>query len=117
MENEIIPTPQENITPPEIIKPKRKIFLPIIILIIFSLLIGIIFYQQKQIAKLSEQKPIVSNIPTPEPTPIPTESPKSLEAELLPFINPKNDPNVGFEILKNENYSCRYWWLGRNDQL
>lgn len=75
MENETIIPPQENVTPPEIIKPKKKILIPIIIGIIFILLIGIIFYQQKQIAKLSVQKPIIGNIPTIEPTTIPTSIP------------------------------------------
>ena len=114
MENEIIPTPpipQEPIIPPEIIKPKKKILLPIIIGIIFILLIGIIFYQQKQIVKSTTQKPVVSNIPTTEATKIPTITSvptidkNAILQEMIPFLNPNNSSNTTYEITKNEgNY-------------
>lgn len=55
--------------------------LPIVFVIAVILLIGFIVYRQKQAT-------------------IPTETPKNLEAELLPFINPKNDPDVIFDINK-----------------
>ncbi len=124
MENEIIPTPQETFIPKDLIKPKKKNILPIIIGIIFVLLIGFIYYQQKQIAKLSEQKPIVSNIPTPEPTPIPTTKPtptiinsnessnqddklynaiNNLTKELLDTDHPWYQEGISFKIKKQGN--------------
>lgn len=123
MENEIIPTPQipqEPIIPSEIIKPKKKILLPIIIGLIFILLIGIIFYQQKQIKKLSVQKPIVGNVPTTEPTVIPTATPvptidkNIILKEMMPFLNPSNRPNVTYEIIKNDG---NYYLVGFSDTV
>jgi len=105
MENEIIPTPQAPVIPPEIIEPKKKILWPMITGVIIVLLLGFILYQQKQILTLTKDKKDIVAIPTTEPTSISTiipEPTKTVEQEISLFINPKNDPNFTFEIKKTE---------------
>jgi len=119
MENEITPTPQAPIIPPEIIKPKKKILLLIIIGIIFVLLIGFIFYQQKQITK----KTIVSG-PIPTPTgflqPEPT---RAMSPEYLAFYTKlKSDistlcPNTNVMESKDTLEGGGFLWIEENKDI
>ena len=110
MDNEIIPTPpipQEPTITPEIIKPKKKYLLPIAFVLAIILLIGLVFYQQKQIAKQNVRTKEVATEPTIEPmqssatsiTPAIAKSNNS--ADWIAYKNTK----YGFEIKYPKEYS------------
>lgn len=114
MENEITQKSQETVIPQEKIKPNKKILLPIIVGMIFVLIISFIFYQQKQITKITELKPISTTIP--KPSKITASNPEELINEIKENIVTLC-PKAKLDENKTDQKKHGVFWINENKKI